>query len=600
MAKFRELPNPFTVQSPETMGPKEIVQLFVDVFSDFPKILKPGHVFVHGPRGCGKSMMFRYMLPDCQMIAHQCPMASLPYYAVYVPVKSTEFHVAELARLDEKHAAAVINEHMMVLHVTERVLSFLEKGLNGEGPTEVAGEAMAFMADTFSTLLRGAGCGDELPECAPEATASTIFATMAEACNRLYADVLLYLRRLSFTPEPVPYGGPLCGYLDFLCPMLRQLRGLSFMPKGPVYLLLDDADNLSLTQSKVLNTWVSQRTQPDVSLKASTQLGYKTWQTLSGRAIDTPHDFAEVNISAVYTASRKANYRERIRDIVAKRFTHYNTTSESPERFFRCDDRQEAEVQKLAEAYRAKPDKEARGYRAADDAYRYARPDYMKSLAGPSKSSPTYSYSGFEQLVHVSSGIVRFFLEPAARMFSYMRAHHPETEATGIPPGIQNGVIRDFSDERFFTEFERILSDGAEESPPRDKVHMLRNLIQALGGTFKHILLSDKAERRVFSMAFSDEPDSEVQEVLKLGVVRGYFHVSAIGNKEGTGRTPLYILNRILAPHFYLDPTSFAGYLFVTNAAVRQAMDNPRRLLRKVEAEDVESVFEPRQLQLFE
>jgi len=600
MKKFQELKNPFTVQSPETMDAGEIERLFVDVFSDFPKILSPGHVFLHGPRGCGKSMMFRYMVPDCQMIVHQCSMASLPYYAVYVPVKSTEFQMAELARLDDKHAAAVINEHMMVLHVTGRVLSFLGKRLDGGGPEELAGEARDFMANTFSTLLRDAGREGALPECAPDTTAAGLFAAMAEVCSRLYAEVLLYLRRLSFTPEPVAYGGPLCGYLDFLCPMLRDLRRLSFMPDGPVYLLIDDADNLSLTQTRVLNTWVSHRTQPDVSLKASTQLGYKTWQTLSGRAIDTPHDFAEVNISTVYTASRKAKYRDRVRDIVSKRFTYYGISADAPESFFPPDQRQEEAVRELGRAYRDTPDEEARGYRAADDAYRYARPDYMKGLAGVSKSGPTYSYSGFEQLVHVSSGIVRYFLEPAARMFSHMQAHDPEAEATAIPPGVQNDVIREFSDERFFTEFERIMSDGAEELPPRDKVQMLRNLIQALGGTFKHILLSDRAERRVFSIAFSDEPDSEVQEALKLGVVRGYFHVSAIGNKEGTGRTPLYILNRVLAPHFYLDPTSFAGYLFVANAAVREAMVNPRRLLRKVEAQGVESVFEPRQLQLFD
>ncbi len=63
------LSNPFTVQTPEDIPAEEAYGLFVPVFGDFPKIPGTGHVFVNGPRGCGKSMIFRYLQPDCQLIA---------------------------------------------------------------------------------------------------------------------------------------------------------------------------------------------------------------------------------------------------------------------------------------------------------------------------------------------------------------------------------------------------------------------------------------------------------------------------------------------------------------------------------------------------
>jgi hypothetical protein len=95
-------------------------------------------------------------------------------------------------------------------------------------------------------------------------------------------------------------------------------------------------------------------------------------------------------------------------------------------------------------------------------------------------------------------------------------------------------------------------------------------------------------------------PDKEIQDILMLGEACGYLHVSTIGNKEGTGRTRLYILSRRLAPHFNLDPTSFAGYLFVTSDVVHEAMKSPDILLRRVKSKGIDTVFEPGQLKLFD
>jgi hypothetical protein len=91
-----------------------------------------------------------------------------------------------------------------------------------------------------------------------------------------------------------------------------------------------------------------------------------------------------------------------------------------------------------------------------------------------------------------------------------------------------------------------------------------------------------------------------VLDVFKLGVRYGYFHESSIGNKEGTGRTRLFILSRRLAPVFTLDPTSFAGYKFATNRILREAMEKPRTFVGKMRRDGVETVFDSPQLGLFQ
>jgi hypothetical protein len=224
----------------------------------------------------------------------------------------------------------------------------------------------------------------------------------------------------------------------------------------------------------------------------------------------------------------------------------------------------------------------------------------MKGLAGLSKSSPSYSYAGFDQLVHVSSGIIRNFLQAAADMYGEVEARSNGKPITFIPTNIQNSVVRNQSDAFLFDTFKKMRDDESEEAPDKDLLMKLFNLIRALGGTFRQSLLSDRAERRVFSIAFSDTPNENIREVLSLGEQLGYFHVSAIGNKDGTGRTPLYILSRMLAPHFNLDPTSFAGYLFVTSDRIEEAMHNPDALLRRVKRDGADSIFEERQLKLFD
>ena len=388
-----------------------------------------------------------------------------------------------------------------------------------------------------------------------------------------------YLRRISFRRTALPYDGPLCGYLDFLLPMLRGLKGLAFMPCGPIFLLLDDADNLNETQTKILNSWVFCRTSKEVSLKISTQMNYKTFRTATNQRIDTPHDYTEIDISTVY-ASKRSRYSGRVEEIVHRRLKR-NSINVSPEEFFPVYEKQESEIRELAQAYRARCPDEARGHRPRDDAYRYARPDFIRNLGGLKKGSSKYRYAGFEQLVYLSSGVVRYFLDPASKMYAEAQSECQGRSVGQIDTGIQDRIMRDEAERFLVAEFDK-LSEESEDLQQSGKFAHLRNLIHALGGAFHEILMSDRSERRVFSVAFSDAPDDEVLGIFKLGVQYGYFHEASIGNKEGTGRTRMFVLSRRLAPFFMLDPTGFAGYWFVTNQAMKEAIQRPKAFIANV------------------
>jgi hypothetical protein len=367
-------------------------------------------------------------------------------------------------------------------------------------------------------------------------------------------------------------------------PIIKEIKDFSFTPSGPIFLLFDDADNLSCTQTQILNSWVSRRTTGFLSIKVAAQEGeYKTYTSTTGPSIEAPHDFSAYNIADKYI-SRKGNFKARLGQIVEKRLALVGINC-TPEKFFPCNEAQELEIEKIAEKLKTDHSHSGKGARPSDDAVRYARPNYMKSLGGVSKSGSTYSYSGFGQLAHLSSGIIRHFLESASLMWAEAASTSGVESVSVIPANIQNKISRQCSDDFLFSYLKTIIekeskSDGIVEVSDAVK---LQNLVGALGAMFR-VMLMDKtrSERRVFSIAFSNGPDGDVERVLKLGVKYGYFHRSTIGNKEGTGRVPLYILTRRLAPSFNLDPNGFAGYKFVQNDNIKKAMVEPNSLINQM------------------
>ena len=589
MATLDLTDNPFRVFTPEDMEAADVAELFVNPFTDFNKINGRGHVMLNGPRGCGKSMIFRYLLPDCQCIALDVPLSELPFLSFLVSIKNTgpTPGLTEFRGLENRHANIVLNEHVLTIFVAAKVFAALART---ELPTDdsSATDSKRYFEDEFAAKL--AMCGGVAPSLGAQMTPEIIFRHIAGICGDYYNEVVQYARRF-VTTGSLRYTGALCGYLDFLLPLLVGLKGLSFLPSVPIYILIDDADYLNSTQTAVLNSWVSTRTQADVSIKISTQLRYKTLGTISGLPIQSPHDYQEINVSDIYT-TRHGRYLSRVEQIVSKRLKVAGI-QQAPRDFFPCDEKQEAAIRAIAQRMRADWPTRGRGHRPHDDSLRYARPEFIRSLGGQAKSLHTYSYSGFEQLVHISSGLVRYFLESATLMFADQQSGGGGP-IEKIDPSIQDKTMRDLADKFMLSEFEIMQSQqvdyGATAAHLDDnhkQMSELNNLIRALGGIFFLKLVSDDSERRVFSVAISGPEDPSVVRVFELGVRCGYFHRSSIGNKDGTGRTKLYVLTRRLAPFFRLDPSSFAGYLWVSSELLREAMVDGERLVGRLKRHGV-------------
>lgn len=616
--------NPFVVLTPDDKGLENEVEitnaqiihkLFVDVFEDFTSIPQQGHVFLHGPRGSGKSMMFRFLLPDCQLIDKAVEHYNkLPFFSIHIPIKLTSINNPEY-ELIKDYGNSIFNEHVLTIYFSELIFESFSK-LNFskiENKENLVEEIKVFYKNCFLRRLKLCGWNvSEIPVFDPKSPEQA-FKCIKEICSDIFVEANQFLKRnvqnLKYPNQfqPVQYNGALCDYLSFLFPLLKDLKQISLFPNKPFFLLVDDADNLTETQIVVLNTWVSYRTNSDVSLKISTQLNYPTYNTINGTNIDSPHDYYDINILTVYSSSKDV-YNKRIRQIVERRLNFFFETKNlniSPDDFFPTDKDQDIRIEERKEEIKKNfEDGKGRGYRANDDVQRYAIPNYIKSLKGTSKSGPSFKYCGFDMLVSISSGVVRHFLTPAAKMFNSQYRDIKITKPDAIPsdvlfiePSNQSNEIKDYSIKQLFDEYDKHKLDKiqiARDEKYLTKINKLKNLIDGLGGLFGEYICSNRSERKIFSFAFSGDVEQELQEVIDLGVRLGYFHKSTIGKKNGTGKTRLYILSRILAPHFLLDPTSFAGYKFFTSDKLIKALYKPDAFINEMlkvneEEEDMDS-----------
>lgn len=597
--------NPFAVVTPEEMTAEQANQLFVEMYSEYPQISRHGNSIISGARGCGKSMFIRCSMPDVLMLGKngkKKKLDELDNLAFSVSCEKTYPNIKEFDGLGDKHTPYLINEHFLALHVLMSALLQLSKI---HYDVYNRNEYEAFFVDTYKRYMELSRCKDDIT---PDySSANAFFQSLYKHTEKLQFDLILYPSQftLNTESEDYSYNMPLLSFLKFIVPVFRELTNLSGFPKNKnIFIFIDDADNLSKIQTEILNTWIAYRTQPTISLKVSTQLGlYKTYLTTSGVLIESPHDYKEINISNRYTTNAVDNYFDKAEEILRKRLSLAGINVE-PKDFFPSYKKQEDGIQEEVELIRAEYATKGRGNRIDDDVRRYAIPNYITKLGGTRKSRSTYRYAGLDNIIHLSSGIIRYLLDAVADMYEKECTANPGKEITKIETLTQDKVLRAQADSFLYSELMKSegIDDGefalAPINDPSNDVEKLQNLICAMGSTFHEILISNRAERKVFSIALTNVPDAELKRIFRLGVRLGFFHEARIGNKDGNGRTQLYILNRCFAPLFTLDPTGFQGYFFMTNNALHEAIRTGKQL-RNI-ATNSDNDDEIRQLTLFD
>ena len=549
--------NPFELVTASKLSAEEAVELWCDD-KRVDRVKGKENCFVNGHRGTGKSMLFRILQYDCQLLLH--PGSHPPFVAVYLPVRDTEFITEEMELFQDDSQRSLISESHFCVLITLQLLRLLQKhtDLIPEGSHNAFSElAREHYERAFRFSTREAR---DLPRNNYQQFLMELAAALQDEKQHIVQYVGLRLYQQS------SFQGPLFMFETLFGPLADFLHAQA---AKTVYVLIDDGDDLPESHTIVLNTWIARR-HLSVVFKVSTMFGYKTYKTRSRSAIQHPHDFFQFDIATRFLISDgPEDYVDLLRQICEKRLASAgvatSATRYSADEFFPEDTEQKARLEELAQQLTQQYRERFQGRAVRDYVYRHLTSEYVKEL-NRKRAAETFAYSGFRTIALLSSGMVRDFIICAQRMYDNASRAQSGT-LTAVPPHIQSTVVRNYADE----VLEDILNYKQKRSreATQDDWQAIRRLVEGLGSLYKEKMLSTDAERRVFSFAFQDEPGRDLDRLLGWAVEEGYLMKGFISRKEGTGRRVLYVLTRRLAPAFSLDVSAYCGYLSLTADVVR-------------------------------
>jgi hypothetical protein len=568
--------NPFIVESPEKLSAKDLKDLFVEKFTQIEVLKERKHIFIWGSRGSGKSIMLRYLEPQCQILVHggvEEFFEKENFIAIYCPCKEGQINKTDLRLLNED-AASIISEHILVSYIVDQLIDcilmqFPESFFDTKTSLSFAEGIMglfdrASIVSSVEEINRTIDFHNE-----PLLWLKEFFA----ADNRRLTK---FLRDSSLSGGYVKYEGATTGYHDFLLPCLRNFQRTSKL-NLPLYVMLDDADRLSKIQQRIINTWIANRDQATVCFKVSAQQNeYGTFLTRSGGLIEQPHDYSEIDVDELYTSS-KSDYEEKVKLIAERRLGLSDIKTKSIDEVLPVDPEEYKLYTRIRDETAKEWDEKGRPGRQEDYITRYANARLFQYLSAHKMRK---SYAGFHNLVHLSSGVIRDFLEPCYIMFDrYVTRVEDPSSILSIPPGFQDDIIFRYSEQLLLDRPDQIKKDLPIEQ--WSLVDKLATLIESLGRLFYERLHDPEArEARLFSFAVRGNIPTEIEEVLNLGLRYRYFQRRTYSTKEGGGREKWYILHRRLCPVFKLDPTGFEGRISLTPDLLKIACENPARFVR--------------------
>jgi len=375
-----------------------------------------------------------------------------------------------------------------------------------------------------------------------------------------------------------------------------------------IYFLLDEYENLLPFQKVVLNTLVKWAQSSIFTIKIATKkTGFQDPRTLEGQELEEGPDYSPVDMDYdLSDPGHRANYKSLLVNIcreVLKSENYSNIEIQSLlEKGAPYDGLSELEIETvIAEMVKEQSGKE---WASLDDE---KRKEYLHRLGMGAVyrllKRNQKKYAGFDDLVMLSSGIIRYFLELCG-----MSYYFAIQDATNVKSGekikvdAQNKAAHTLSSYYLATIRKNIMDYG-----PR-----IQQFTIDLGDIFREKLLKHLSEPEAARLSISDPhvlENTSMQEVKKLldtavmhSVLQVRGGVGGIRPKHSTDVQPReYLINRIYAPELKYSPyprwrTSFetqdiSGLL---NPSLRKEVK--AKLIRKVTAA---SAAEEEQKKLF-
>lgn len=531
--------NPFEYEAAKKFKYDQILDFYIEDHNYSRFIQSRRNIFLVGERGTGKTMTLLYNSFPVKKLKCQRENVPLSYeiICVYVPCNTTLTHRKEYQLLDDLQAS-IISEHFLVLTIMDAMAHTLSKIDN--------------LFDNYDEAKFISSLEYVLDMKVPNSD------TLFNSVKQLFQREVTNAQRVINSNRVDAFYENAMSFSSGVVPLISCLKEIPKLENTHFALMLDDGHDLNPYQIKSLNSWIAYRDNTKFSFKvATTKVNRPPRLTSSGGTILESHDFTLIDMEHFYQ-NTYSDFGKLSKQIVQRRLLKVGV-SKDPKEFFPTNpalDRGIEECRVLAE-------KEARDKfvggtqkQIIDFAYKYGRAKYFRRH--PRANLPPYS--GFEILVHVSTGVIRNLLEPCYWMYdkviSDMREKGlKEFKITKIPYSIQTQVILERSRRKW--ELIKEGFDKSIEGCSREQAAQLYNLIDNLAILFRKRLLYHKSEPRAIVFTISDTNYryyDNLIELLKIAQKGQILYTYRSSAKDQGKRETYYVLNRILWPERGLDP----------------------------------------------
>ena len=293
--------NPFELVTASKLTASGATELWCDD-SRLDRVRGRESCFINGNRGTGKSMLFRVLQPDCQELLF--PGKRPNFLSVYFPVRDSDFMVEELQFMESNRQKSALSESHLILLILRQLFVVLRDSPQIV-PSEFQTRFVQLVGERIQTAFEFSEVNlPELPDSDYEETVKRAIELFAVEGDR----IVNYVVRQLYGPEE-GYGGPLFLFDGILAPIADFFYE---EVDRCLFILIDDGDDLPLSHTIVLNSWIARR-RPSTVFKVSTMYAYKTFETRSGSKIQQPHDFIQYDIATRFIEYRSEDYVKLMR-----------------------------------------------------------------------------------------------------------------------------------------------------------------------------------------------------------------------------------------------------------------------------------------------
>jgi hypothetical protein len=583
-------PNPFRYNAAEEIQDPD---LFIELFhapQDYERLVAARPTIIVGGRGTGKTMLLKSLELRHQSRIYgpeELNKLALAYLGIYWKAEP-----GALLGMSDQAALDLFREQVrFAIALDDFVYQMIILLLSELVELKKEGTIVQINASSEHNI-----CEAIFSELFPEKSFSNADSTFLSATRIIVLEwdnlrnsvISLEVNQAGFHFRTRP--GSLSNIFDSIRQIIQELKIAN------LYLLVDEYENLREFQQKVINSIAKQRSS--IKLKIASKISGFTTDTLNpGQMLQEGHDYSLINLD--YNLSDPME-RDKYRGLVVG----------VAERTLNSDGYAHIEIQKILDLKIQEPKRKmsdpdplavtnlalekeldkllaTRGFSPMDTensfqtemtigtvtpripqesnqnlskAKREAlRMEYGKTLEcrASIRQRNRILYSGFETILFLSGGTIRYFLELCGMMF------HGRQSSLGKSGSIDRKTFDGFEKEEQTDACEIVSFSYMDRITQNTGYHaeILRQFIQDLGDIFRFRLLNDLSEPETFSISVVDSENLEANENLKLNEILNIAVRESIFQKirlseamrpkdPGERRPVQYVLHRIYAPAF--------------------------------------------------